>query len=71
MTYPFIEGLIEPRPPQLIGIYAPPEFNEGLIVSNVEMFLKNLIEWEDFDDDDPTTPPKTQIGFGFHPPEGE
>lgn len=71
MTYPFIEGLIEPRPPQLIGIYAPPEFNESLIISNIESFLKNLIEWEDFDDDDPNTPPKSQIGFGISPPEGE
>lgn len=66
MTYPFIEGLIEPRPPQLIGIYAPPEFNESLIINHVETFLKDLTEWEDFDDDDNpnATPPKTQIGFG-------
>lgn len=67
MTYPFIEGLIEPRPPKLIGIYAPPEFNEDLIINNVETFLKDLIEWEDYDDDDPNMPPKTQIGFGVVP----
>jgi len=64
MTYPFIEGLMEPRPPKLIGIFAPPEFSEDLIVSNVESFLKDLIAWEDYDDDDPNSPPKAQIGFG-------
>jgi hypothetical protein len=68
MTYPFIEGLIEPRPPKLIGIYAPPEFNEALIIGHVETFLKDLIEWEDFDDDDNpnAAPPKTQIGFAIN-----
>ena len=69
MTYPFIEGLIEPRPPKLIGIYAPPEFNESLIIGHMEAFLKDLIEWEDFDDDDNPNaagaPPKTQIGFSM------
>jgi len=68
MSYPFIEGLMEPRPPKLIGIFAPPEFNEQLIMSNFESFLNGLIEWEDYDDDDPTSPPpKSQIGFGFNP----
>lgn len=66
MTFPFIEGLVEPRPPKLIGIYAPPEFTEDLIVNNVETFLKDLIEWEDYDDDDPNTPQRPQqIGFGL------
>lgn len=68
MSYPFIEGLMEPRPPKLIGIFAPPEFNEQLIVENFESFLNGLIEWEDYDDDDPATPaPQAQIGFGFSP----
>ncbi len=67
MSYPFIEGLMEPRPPKLIGIYAPPEFNEDLIISNFESFLNGLIEWEDYDDDDPVSQtPQTQIGFGFN-----
>lgn len=67
MTFPFIEGLIEPRPPKLIGIYAPPEFNESLIIGHMEVFMKDLIEWEDFDDDDnpSAAAPKTQIGFGI------
>lgn len=65
MSFPFIEGLMEPRPPKLIGIYAPPEFNEGLILSNFEVFLKDLIEWEDYDDDDQEKMPKNKIGFGL------
>ncbi len=72
MTFPFIEGLIEPRPPKLIGIYAPPEFNEDLIINNVETFLKDLIEWENYDDDDPNGQQRPQqIGFGMTAPEDE
>lgn len=62
-TFPVIEGLMEPKPPKLIGIFAPPEFNEDLILSNFETFLKDLIEWEDYDDDEPQTP-VNKIGFG-------
>lgn len=65
MTFPVIEGLMEPTGPKLLGIYAPPEFNEGLILTDFERFLKDLIEWEDYDDDDPPMPvPKNKIGFG-------
>lgn len=72
MTFPFIEGLVEPRPPKLIGIYAPPEFTEDLIINNIETFLKDLIEWEDYDDDDPNMPQKPQqIGFGLTAPEDD
>lgn len=63
MTYPILEGLMEPRPPKMIGIYAPPEFNDALILSNIEFFLNELIAWEDYDDDVPTDKPNA-IGFG-------
>ena len=59
MTYPVIEGMMEPRPPIMLGIYAPPEFIDGLIASNFDRFLKELAEWENYDDD----PPVKKIGF--------
>jgi hypothetical protein len=60
MTYPVIEGMMEPRPPIMLGIYAPPEFIDGLISGNFDRFLKELAEWENYDDD----PPTKKIGFG-------
>lgn len=63
MTYPILEGLMEPRPPRMIGIYAPPEFDDVLVLSNIEFFLNELIAWEDYDDDVPTDKPNA-IGFG-------
>lgn len=63
LTYPLIEGLMQPKEPKMIGIYAPPEFNEGLILSNFDDFFKELIEWENYDDDKPGQA-VTRIGFG-------
>jgi len=63
MTYPMIEGLMQPKPPLMIGIYAPPEFNEDLILANFDEFFKQLIEWENYDDDQPGQP-MNRIGFG-------
>lgn len=63
MTYPILEGLMEPRPPKMIGIYAPPEFNEELVLSNIETFINELIAWEDYDDDVPSEK-SNAIGFG-------
>jgi len=63
MTYPLIEGLMQPKPPKMIGIYGPPEFNEDLILSNFDDFFKELIEWENYDDDQPGQQ-VNRIGFG-------
>ena len=63
LTYPLIEGLMQPKEPKMIGIYAPPEFNEGLILSNFDDFFKELIDWENYDDDKPGQA-VTRIGFG-------
>ena len=63
MTYPLIEGLMQPKPPKMIGIYGPPEFNEDLILKNFDDFFKELIEWENYDDDQPGQS-INRIGFG-------
>ncbi len=65
MTYPLIEGLMQPKPPKMIGIYGPPEFNEDLILTNFDEFFKELIEWENYDDDQPGQQ-VARIGFGTH-----
>lgn len=70
MTYPIIEGLMQPKPPKMIGIYGPPEFNEDLILSNFDEFFKELIEWENYDDDQPGQA-INRIGFGVQPDEME
>ena len=64
MTYPLIEGLMQPKPPKMIGIYAPPEFNENLILGNFDFFFKELIDWENYDDDQPSSQ-INKIGFGI------
>lgn len=66
LTYPLIEGLMQPKEPKMIGIYAPPEFNEDLILSNFDDFFKELMEWENYDDDQPGQT-ITKIGFGANP----
>ena len=63
MTFPLIEGLMQPQQPKMIGIYAPPEFNIDLMLSNFDEFFKMLIDWENYDDDQPSQQ-TNKIGFG-------
>ena len=67
MTFPLIEGLMQPQPPKMIGIYTPPEFNEDLFLSNFDEFFKELINWENYDDDVPSQQ-LNKIGFGIAQP---
>ena len=71
MTYPLIEGLMQPKQPKMLGIYGPPEFNEKLILNDFDSFFKELIEWENYDDDQPNSS-ANRIGFGLsqQPEEG-
>ena len=66
IMYPFIEGLGKPRPPKNVEILRPAELKPPFILRHVEEFLKEVIGWEDFDDDVPQP-----IGFqmGTIPPE--
>ena len=52
---PYIEGYGEPKPPRPIEILRPNELTVGFIIRHVETFLKEITEWEDYDDDEPTT----------------
>lgn len=58
IVYPYIENLGQPKQPKMIEILRPDEFKPPFILRHVEEFLKEIIGWEDFDDDVPQA-----IGF--------
>ncbi|NND05805.1 MAG: hypothetical protein HKN87_05450 [Saprospiraceae bacterium] len=59
ISYPFIEGLGQPKQPKMIEILRPEELEPPFILRHVEEFFKEIIAWEDYDDDVPGQP----IGF--------
>ncbi len=61
--YPFIEGYGQPQPPKSVEILRPHEVTEPFIIRHVEDFLKEIIEWEDYDDDEQEKLPFNTIGF--------
>lgn len=60
IVYPFIEGFGDPRPPKVIAIYRPEEIKTPFLIRHMEDFIKELSQWEDYDDDDQ---PASKIGF--------
>ncbi len=61
IIYPYIEGYGEPRPPKNVEIVRPHELNEGYIFRYFDELIKEVTDWEDYDDDQPTV---NKIGFG-------
>lgn len=57
---PHIEGYGEARPPRTLEILRPDELKQPFIVRHFESMLKDITDWEDFDDDQPQ---KSNIGF--------
>jgi hypothetical protein len=57
---PSIEGYGEPKPPKTIEILRPEELKSPFIIRHVDMLLRDVIEWEDYDDNEPA---KSSIGF--------
>lgn len=51
---PYIEGYGDPKPPKPLEILRPEELSEGFIIRHVEIFLREITDWEDYDDDEPT-----------------
>ena len=49
--YPYIEGIGQPKPPRSLEIVRPEELKEENILRQVELFIDEITEWEDFDDD--------------------
>lgn len=74
IAYPFIEGYGQPKPPKMVEILRPEEFKEPFILRHVEEFLKEVVEWEDYDDDIQDKMGINPIGFttpGIITEEGE
>lgn len=53
VSVPHIEGYGEPRPPKTVEILRPDELKKPFIYRHMEIFLKDVTEWEDYDDDAP------------------
>ncbi len=53
MALPHIEGYGDPRPPKTIEILRPDELKTPFIFRHMEIFLKDVTDWEDYDDDEP------------------
>lgn len=47
---PFIEGYGQPSAPKPLEILRPQELNPNFIIRHVETFLKEITDWEDYDD---------------------
>jgi len=65
ITYPMIEGYGQPRPPKQVAIYRPEEIKPPFIIRHLEEFLKEVINWEDYDDDEPATG-QQKIGYNLN-----
>lgn len=63
IAYPFIEGYGQPKPPKMVEILRPEEFKQPYMIRHVEEFLKEVIEWEDYDDDVQEKMGVNPIGF--------
>ena len=62
LTYPMIEGYGQPRQPHTIGIYRPEELKPPFVLRHMEEFMKEITNWEDYDDDEPSQ----KIGFNMN-----
>lgn len=48
---PYIEGYGEPKQPKMIEILRPDELTPPFFIRHMETFIRNITEWEDYDDD--------------------
>ena len=64
INYPSIEGYGEPRAPKNVAIYRPEEIKEPYLIRHMEEFIKEVTNWEDYDDDEPAQRIGYQMNFG-------
>ena len=69
INYPVIEGYGQPHPPRTIAIYRPEEIKPPFLVRHMEELIKEVTNWEDFDDDEPTNS-NQKIGYRLNFAEG-
>jgi len=72
ITYPMIEGYGQPKPPKTIAIYRPEEVKPPFLVRHMEEFIREVTDWEDYDDDDKGKGPSQKIGYSLNfTPQGD
>ena len=59
---PHIEGYGQPKPPLTLEILRPDELKAPFIIRHMEAFLKDITDWEDFDDEE-----QKSSAIGFNP----
>jgi len=59
---PHIEGYGQPLPPLNLEILRPDEVTPEQLIKHIEAFLKNITDWEDFDDEE-----QRSSSMGFNP----
>lgn len=62
---PYIEGYGEPKPPMSLEILRPEELKPPFIMRHMEAFLRDITEWEDYDDEQPNKGGQTFNPIGF------
>ncbi len=62
INYPYIENYGQPHPPKTIAIYRPEELKPPFVIRHFEDFIRDITDWEDYDDDEPNK----RIGFKFN-----
>lgn len=62
INFPLIEGYGQPHPPRTIAIYRPEEIKPPFVVRHLEELIKEVTNWEDFDDDKPANS-NQKIGY--------
>ncbi|MBK6783359.1 MAG: hypothetical protein IPG79_06030 [Saprospiraceae bacterium] len=70
---PHIEGYGEPKPPLSLEILRPDELKVPFVIRHAETFLRDITEWEDYDDEQPNKTGQgfNPIGFNTEPPNEE
>jgi hypothetical protein len=59
---PHIEGYGQPKPPLTLEILRPDEIKAPFIIRHMETFIKDITDWEDFDDEE-----QKPAAIGFNP----
>ncbi len=63
---PFIEGYGEQKGPRTLEILRPEELSKPSIVKHIEILFKEIIAWEDFDDNEPNKAANSFNPIGFN-----
>jgi hypothetical protein len=69
ISLPVIEGYGEPAPPKTIAIYRPEEIKLPYLLRHLEDLVKEITNWEDYDDDEPNEQQKIGYHLNFMPNE--